>query len=278
MASKEKLFQKKINSLMKQAGNMEEDGVRRVVKLLSDARKEVAATVASTDWQIYYLPQMKAAVERALTVFGDKYGVQMRDMQREFWDAGIELVDLPLREVGVLVSIPEIDTTMISILQGYSTDLVEGLTKSAIKKINTELTLGLMGQKSPYEVMQAVGRNLKDKGIFKSITARADTILRTEAGRIYEAAGQLRKEAAASVVLGLKKQWHYGHSPKMPRLDHMAAHGQIREVNEPFKVGGEELMYPRDPKGSAKNTINCGCTSIPYHEDWESAAEQAMAA
>jgi hypothetical protein len=238
--------------------------------------------VASTDWQAYHLPQLKNAIERALQEFGDKYGVELRDIQRSFWEQGIERVDLPLREVGILQAIPEIDTTMLSILQDFSTDLVKGLSSDAIKKINQELTLGLTGGKQPYEVMQAIGRNLKDKSIFKSIAHRAETITRTEAGRVLEAAGQARKEKAAQVVPGLKKQWFYGHSPKVPRLSHIAAAqaygpggdpGPI-PVDEPFIVEGEELMYPRDPAGSAKNTINCGCTSIPYHEDWDAATRQ----
>lgn len=275
MASKEKIFRKKIEALIKQSGKMENDAVARTIQLLSDARKEVAATVASTDWQAYRLPQMKAAIDRALTQFGDQYGVQMRDTQRSFWEAGVDMVDVPLRTVGVYASMPQIDTAMLSILQGYSSDLVTGLTRDAIKKINTELTLGLMGQKSPYEVMQAVGRNLTDKSIFKSIAHRAETIVRTEAGRVLEAAGQARKEAAVRIVPGMQKQWFYGHSPKMPRLDHMAAAGQIRNVDEPFDVGGEKLMYPRDPAGSARNTINCGCTSIPYHPSWDEAVKTA---
>lgn len=256
--SKQKIFQKKVNALIKNAGALEDQAVKRVMVLLNNARKEVAATVASTEWQAYYLPQMKAATERALETFAGQYGVTLRDAQREFWEAGVELVDLPLRTVGVAAAIPEIDVTALSIMQGYSSDLVTGLSKSAIAKINQELTLGIMGQKSPYEVMQAVGKNLKDKSIFKSIAARADTIVRTETGRVLEAAGQARKEAAVKVVPGLQKQWFYGHSPRMPRLSHMAADGQIRDVDEPFDVGGEKLMYPRDPAGSAANTIRCG--------------------
>jgi len=258
MATKEQIFQRKVNKLIKQVGRMEKAEIQRVIRLLSAARKDVAATVASTEWQAYHLPQMKAATERALTVFGDQYGIQMREMQREFWAAGIDLVDLPIREVGIYAAIPEIDTAMLSVLQGYSTDLVQGLSRDAIKKINQELTLGLMGRKSPYDVMGAVGRNLKDKSIFRSIAKRAETIVRTEAGRVYEAAGQARKEAAAKVVPGLQKQWHYGHTAKMPRLDHLAVHGQIVDVDAPYTVSGEELMYPRDPAGSAANTINCG--------------------
>jgi hypothetical protein len=276
--TKEQRFQKKIRELIKKADRLEDDAVKRAMKILNDARKEVAATVASTEWQAYMLPQMKASIERAMNEYGHRYGVELRDTQRTLWEQGIDMVDIPLREVGILAALPEIDTTMLAVLQDFSADLIDGLSKDAMKKINSELTLGLLGQKTPYEVMETIGRNLKDKGIFKSLRHRAETITRTEAGRVLEAAGQARKEKAAQVVPGLKKQWWYGHSPKMPRIDHMMAHGQIRDVDKPFDVGGEQLMYPRDPHGSAKNTINCGCTSIPYHEDWERTVNQPAAA
>jgi hypothetical protein len=274
VASKEQIFQRKVKELIAHAGRLEDEAVRRAITILNDARKEVAATVASTEWQAYHLPQMKSAIERSMTEFGAHYGVDLRDVQRSFWEQGIDRVDMPLRQVGIIQAIPEIDTAMLSVMQGFSTDLVKGLTQDAIKRISQELTLGLIGQKTPYEVMGAIGRNLKDKSIFKSIAHRAETITRTEAGRVLEAAGQARKEAAAKVVPGMQKMWWYGHSPKMPRLDHMAAHGQIRDVDEPFDVGGEELMYPRDPAGSAANTINCGCTSIPYHPRWDIVTEE----
>jgi len=258
LKNKKQQFQTKVKQLIKQADRLEDQAVKRVIRLLNDARKEVAAAVASTEWQVYHLRQMKAAIERAMNELGSKYGVDLRDTQRSFWEAGIDRVDIPLREIGIYAAIPEIDMTALSILQDYGADLVDDLSKNAIKKINQELTLGLMGQKTPYEVMEAVGRNLKDKSIFRSIGARAETITRTEAGRVLEMAGQKRKEMAARVVPGLQKQWFYGHSPKMPRLTHRAAHGQIRDVDKPFNVGGEELMYPRDPGGSARNTVNCG--------------------
>jgi len=275
--NKEKIFQKKVKELIKKAGALEEAGVKRVIGLLSDARKEVAATVASTEWQAYRLGEMKSAIERALQEFGSKYGVELRDMQRTFWETGVDIVDLPIREVGIFMAMPEIDITALAILQDYSSDLVTGLSRDAVKKINQELIMGIMGNKTPYDVMGAIGRNLKDKSIFRSIAARAETITRTEAGRVLESASQARKESAEKVVPGLQKQWFYGHSPKMPRLDHMAAHGQIRDVDKPFNVGGEELMFPRDPAGSAKNTINCGCTSIPYHPDWDAVSERLSA-
>jgi hypothetical protein len=273
--TKEQRFQKKVRDLIKNTQNLEAAEVQKVIKLLASARRDIASAVAETDWQAYQLPRMKDAVERAMAEFGTKYGVDLRDAQLEFWNTGIDAVDMPLRTVGVKALIPEIDTTVLGIMQGYGADLVKGLAKDAALKINNELTLGLMGQKTPYEVMQAVGKNLKDKSIFTSIAARAETITRTECGRVLEAASQARLEKAGKVVKGLQKQWIYGTAPRrVPRLAHVAADKQIRDVDKPFNVGGEQLMYPRDPAGSARNTINCGCYMAPYRADWDSAVNE----
>lgn len=273
--AKEKAFERKVRQLLKNVDKLGDDGVRRVIRLLSDARKNVAATVGSTEWEIFRLQELKGGVERALQEFGTKFGVEMRETQREFWARGIDLVDVPIREVGIVAAIPEIDTTALAIMQDFSADLITNLTQDAIKKINTEITLGLMGNKSPFEVMQAVGRNLKDKSIFTSIQHRASVIVEHEAGRVLEMAGQARKEAAARVVPGLQKQWHYGLAfRRVPRVSHQAADGQVRDIDRPFNVGGELLQFPRGPAGSAKNTINCKCTSLAFHADWDAAVER----
>lgn len=44
------------------------------------------------------------------------------------------------------------------------------------------------------------------------------------------------------------------------RDEHREADGQEVDADEPFEVGGEELMYPGDPAGSPWNIYNCRCT------------------
>lgn len=44
------------------------------------------------------------------------------------------------------------------------------------------------------------------------------------------------------------------------REEHAEADGQEVDYDLPFDVGGEELMYPADPKGSGWNIYNCRCT------------------
>lgn len=59
-----------------------------------------------------------------------------------------------------------------------------------------------------------------------------------------------------------KHAWISALQPGRTREDHAEAHGQERDLDKPFDVGGEKLDYPGDPKGSAGNIINCLCSQI----------------
>jgi len=45
-----------------------------------------------------------------------------------------------------------------------------------------------------------------------------------------------------------------------PRTSHKRANGQKVEIEEKFRVGGEELFLPNDPNASLSETANCRCT------------------
>ena len=41
-------------------------------------------------------------------------------------------------------------------------------------------------------------------------------------------------------------------------------------IDKPFDLpNGVKLMFPRDPSGPVAETINCGCTSLPFMDSWE---------
>jgi hypothetical protein len=56
-----------------------------------------------------------------------------------------------------------------------------------------------------------------------------------------------------------KKRWRAANN-KRTRKDHREANGQTVDIDKPFRVGGEKLMYPGDPAGSAKQIVKCRCT------------------
>lgn len=59
------------------------------------------------------------------------------------------------------------------------------------------------------------------------------------------------------------RTWISALAPGRTRDAHAEAHGQTRQLNEAFEVGGELLMRPGDPAGSAGNIIHCLCVMVP---------------
>lgn len=84
---------------------------------------------------------------------------------------------------------------------------------------------------------------------------RAMAIARTE---VHTAAVKATDETMQSFDLIYKKEWSASMDERT-RPAHIAADVQEVESDEPFIVGGEELMFPGDPEGSAENVINCRC-------------------
>lgn len=93
---------------------------------------------------------------------------------------------------------------------------------------------------------------------------RAEMIARTET---HGAANYGAMGAAEQTGLPLNKEW-VAASDERTREAHAEADGQVVGMDSPFEVGGEFLLYPGDPAGSAENVINCRC-AVSYVVDAE---------
>jgi hypothetical protein len=93
-------------------------------------------------------------------------------------------------------------------------------------------------------------------------SGRARTIATTEVGAGYGSARDASMKAA-----GIKhKEWLTSGNSNV-REAHAEAEGQVRAIDEPYDVDGEEIDFPGDPDGSAENVINCHCVSIAGDEE-----------
>jgi len=131
-----------------------------------------------------------------------------------------------------------------------------------ISKVN-EFTQELIGR----QLRQGLdaGEGLKDltervRTTLGSNRARAQRIARTQtAGAV--GSGRHAGMKAAGVEL---KGWLTSRDSNV-RDAHKAAESAYSEgipVDQPFDVGGEALMYPGDPNGSAANIANCRCMTL----------------
>lgn len=88
--------------------------------------------------------------------------------------------------------------------------------------------------------------------------ARTETIGAVNAG-VFRSA-QLEADERGDVAPF--KQW-IATDDRRTRPSHDAADKQRTLLSEPFVVGGARLLFPGDPRGPAKEVINCRCTTLP---------------
>lgn len=257
---------------------IQRDTASEIIRLLKLARDRIREILAGqpTDYQRWSLPPLQRAIEARLAEFERAAANAAGQGAAAAAQAGIELVDAPLRAGGLsIVGVTGgIDARQLEAMRQFLTDRLKGLTARAIDRINSELGMVILGVQSPAEAIGKIARLLGDES-----RSRAITIVRTEIGRAFSAAAHARMQAAAERVPGLQRMWR--RSGKIhSRPEHDAIDGEVRGVDEPFRVvdrHGEviELMYPRDPKAPPAQTINCGCEALPYMRSWGVAAAPA---
>lgn len=121
--------------------------------------------------------------------------------------------------------------------------------------------------KSEIEVGLDAGETMKQladrvRSAFNDVSdERAERIAMTETGSAYGYGRQVSMEESGVE----SKQWLTSGNDNV-RDTHQEANGQVVPVNQPFKVGGEDLMHPGDPDGSPENVINCHCVAIATTE------------
>jgi hypothetical protein len=259
-------------AIMARIAALDKAAQRAALDSLAAWRQEILAQIIKAKgFDAVRLPQLLMSVDRLADDWAQKYSLDSRELVRRGFEIGIAKVDDPLRAAGIDVRFPEPSLSVLQASRVATVDLITRLGNDAREEIKREILLAANGAKTPFAALKEIEATLDDPATFGTIANRAEVITRTETGRVLSLATQARQEEAAKVVAGLKKQWLWSG---VSRLNHRAINGQVREIAEPFDLPAsrtcpaEQLMFPRDPGGSACNTINCGCQSIPYKSGW----------
>ena len=126
--------------------------------------------------------------------------------------------------------------------------------KSLQKRIASSISRGIATSDS-YENM---ARNIASDS--KVGLNNAMRIVRTEGHRIHSNSAHDAQLAAKDAGADIVKQWDSTMDGKT-RTTHRLLDGQIREVEEPFEMGGRKAMYPSD-FGRPEEDINCRCALL----------------
>lgn len=142
---------------------------------------------------------------------------------------------------------------------------VQGVGGTVRNQLNTTLNAGIEAGETTDELADRV------RTVFNDLNqGEAKRVALTETNSAYNFS---RHETMTEVGIEYKA-WLSSHGPTV-REAHQAAEDYYMDspipVDEPFLVGGEELMYPGDPNGSPGNIINCHCIQVAAQKQSEDA-------
>jgi hypothetical protein len=259
--------------------------VQAILADLEAARRRVLGEIAATpagSFNAFRARELEARIRDVMSRFVERYRVTVAGPQTALFQAGQQLAAQPLVEAGVTFGVPQIGRRSLEVAQDFQALLISNATDETIGSISTLLRVGILRGQSVPEIAEAIRGQLPGSGPFGSLAARAEAITRTELGRIQAIAAQAGLEETQRLVPDVRKQWqHSGNTGRWRRLGHVEAEGQVRDVSDRYRIRPapgkpyEDMLYPRDPAGSAANTVSCGCLSLPFREEWRQALANA---
>lgn len=129
----------------------------------------------------------------------------------------------------------------------------DALSREAVAVLNQGVAAGETQSQLEARLIAAFNRSSPSLG-----EARAARIARTESTRAWNAATLGVAQALQTETRRAVKQWITRQDSKV-RPTHREVNGQLRLIEEPFDVGGTEMMYPGDPAAPADESVNCRC-------------------
>lgn len=268
--SRAQAYARQLDLLTQQAEALSPEARARINRLLDQMHREIIGDLARTQPGSYTaarLAALKAQIDRVMKEFAQQGASQVQDLERQAFQQTAAQIDATVAAgTGGLMVQPVVDNALLRVVQGYTADLITGLTQDASARINAAIQRGAMGGMNLQQLIEQIGTVLEDgkfSGIFSQVGERSMSIATNEIRRLQSVVSMARITDLAPHHPGLGKGWRHIPVAMVPRISHLLANGQVRKPDEPFLVGGEELMYPRDPNGSAENTINCSCILYP---------------
>lgn len=268
-----------IQRILKQKNAAIIDGSEAMRRLLIELQRQVIEELgraAIGSWDAYSLKQTLNAIERRIVDYDSAASADIKKRVTDMWDLGQESVYKPLNIGGIWTGF-NLSTTVLKVLEDFAFHKVTGVSRFAWDKIKGELTMGILGGKTPQQVSKAIGVNLNGPSVFKTIDARAEFITKTEMGRTFSEAANMRMKNAADHVPDLEKVWHHGH-PKQPRMSHLAIDGQAVPVGQAFRLvdkNGYQLQYPHDPAADFSEVAGCQCSHTVWLARWGARSKAA---
>ena len=272
-----------VRAVLGEQGRLEDAFVREQLALLAQMRRAVQAELANAaGFRTFHLSQILQAIDREIARGRQAAQTSASARTQAAFGFGQELVSRPLATLGVRQGLADLSTPLVSAAIDVTNDQIRSVWSELGTKLKVTVRRTALGIDDPNKAVADLARVIRDPKTFGTAQARAEAIVRTEVNRTFSMATHARMlQSNRRLAGGLKKYWldagdsRVRDDHRQAGKDYAAGPDTAIPVGQAFLVGGEKLMFPRDPRGSAANTINCRCASVPWVEDL---ADQGVAA
>lgn len=234
---------------------------------LADVNDKIAILLGRDDadltnviYQVNYQQTLKSQIESILQKLRSNEFDTISDYLAKSYEDGFLGTMYDLQGQGVPLVIPIDQELVVNAIQ-HETKLKEDLyvtlgkdTKDLSKKIASEISRGIANNATYNEMTRNIANMAK---IPQNNAAR---IARTEAHRIQCQATADAQKKAKTKGADVVKQWDSTLDGNT-RPVHRELDGQIKEIDEPFKASGYEVMQPGG-FGDPSQDCNCRCALL----------------
>ena len=257
--------QMRIRAVLRRAGRLEDAALRAQLRVLRDARRAILARLVDA-----------GAFDRfRLTLLLQAIDIEIMQgtaaAQRAIGTATEQAFGLGQRLSWVALGAPEglvgVSGELVRAVVWVTTDQIRDVWGELGSRLKLIIRRAALGVTDPFEAMKALARVIRDPKTFGRAFWRAEAIVRTEVGRAFAIASQDELARAAAAGVKVRKYWLTAADERVRESHRQAGLDYPQSKAIPwdglFTVGADELRYPKDPNGSAEETINCRCVSVP---------------
>lgn len=251
------------------------------VRLLTNLRRAILQELVTAEgFRIFRLQTMLRAVDHEIQRYRTDAAQAIAGTTRDAWEAGAAMViEAPAALYGLS---PQLLQALIDV----TSDQVRAVWSELGTRLKVQIRQVTLGLTEPFEAMGRVAKLIKDPKSFGTAFTRVEAIVRTEVNRTFSMSThgtsiQLDQRLALTGER-LAKWWLSAEDNRVRPAHAQAAKDYTRTkpipIDQPFIVGGEEMLHPHDPNASAENVVNCRCVEVTVVLSAEQFATLARAA
>lgn len=240
-------------------------GAANINGLIVDLRKEIQSRLAvglpsdpTAPFLTRIIPDMTRDVNDAIAEFSRKAGIEITERLEDGFVLGEGVTANALKLAGIPISFPSVTPEILSTIAGSATTVLEDVTSSLGRRINSQVRLAATGLQSSSVAINSISDMLKtSKEVKKGLRKRvgfgyqAESIVRTEVNRVYSNAQQLSSEQISETIPGLRKRW-----------SHVGTRRGHRETDARYAPGGEVGPIPINQKFVVTDYSRTGRTNF----------------